>query len=103
MLFRRSCTDPAAGRQAYLVHAAPPCSLETLVRVAGTRWCIESAFEAAKQEAGLDEYEVRSATGWYRHITLALLAVLQATTLPVKKKACGQPGAFKRSRGLASA
>ena len=112
VLFRRSCTDPAAGRQAYLVQAAPGCPLETLVRVAGTRWCIESAFEAAKQEAGLDEYEVRSATGWYRHITLALwalalLAVLRATTLPdaaapVKKKPAGSLAAFKRSRGLAS-
>ncbi len=35
----------------------------------------------------MDEYEVRSATGWYRHMTLALwalalLAVLRATTLP---------------------
>ena len=113
LLFRRSCPDPADGRQAYLVYAAQRCSLETLVQVAGTRWCIESGFEAAKQETGLDEYEVRSATGWYRHITLALwalalLAVLRATTLPeaappVKKKPAGSLAAFKRSRGLASA
>ena len=82
VLFRRSCTDPAAGCQAYLVHAVQRCLLETLVRVAGMRGCIKSAFKAAKQEAGLDEYEVRSATGWYRHVTLALLAVLRATTLP---------------------
>ena len=115
LLFRRSRTDPADGRQAYLVHAArrSTCTLETLVAVAGTRWCIESAFEAAKQEAGLDEYEVRSATGWHRHVTLALwalalLAVLRATTLPaaappVKKKPPGSLAAFRRSRGLASA
>ena len=64
------------------MYAAQGCSLETLVRVAGTRWCIESAFEAAKQETGLDEYEVRSATGWYQHVTLALLTVRRATTLP---------------------
>jgi SRSO17 transposase len=44
------------------------------VRAAGRRWTIETAFEAAKQEAGLDEYEVRSWRGWYRHITLSLLA-----------------------------
>ena len=73
------------------------------MRVAGTRWCIERAFEDAKQEMGLDEYEVRNATGWYRHVTLALwdlalLAVLRATTLsdavpPAKKspRAVGQP------------
>ncbi len=87
LLFRRSRTDPAEGRQAYLVYSAQGCPRETLVRVAGTRGCIESAFEAAKQETGLDDYEVRSATGWYRHVTLALwalalLAVLRGTTLP---------------------
>ena len=48
--------------------------LAELVRVAGTRWIIEDAFKEAKQEVGLDEYEVRRWVGWYRHITLALLA-----------------------------
>jgi SRSO17 transposase len=42
--------------------------------VAGCRWAIESAFEQAKQEVGLDDYEVRSWDGWHRHVTLALLA-----------------------------
>lgn len=45
-----------------------------LVRVAGARWAIEECFEQAKQETGLAEYEVRSWTGWYRHITLAMVA-----------------------------
>ena len=53
-----------------------PCDtdLETVVRVAGARWHIESA----KQETGLEEYKVRSVAGWYRHVTLA---VIRATTL----------------------
>lgn len=34
----------------------------------------EGSFESAKQEVGLADYEVRSWTGWHRHITLALLA-----------------------------
>jgi len=56
------------------------------VAVAGSRWCIEHAFEAAKQETGLDDYEVRNAYGWYRHVTLApwalaLLAVVRAADL----------------------
>ena len=44
---------------------------------------------------GLDEYEVRSWTGWYRHITLsmwalALLAAVRATPgEPEKKNAPG--------------
>ena len=49
-------------------------SLAELVRVAGTRWIIEDVFKESKREVGLDEYEVRLWVGWYRHITLALLA-----------------------------
>ena len=111
LLCRRSREDPAR-LQAYLVLAPQDCALQTLVQVAGTRGCIESGFEAAKGEVGLDEYEVRSATGWHRHITLALwamalLAVIRATTLPAeslpKKKPTTSLAAFKQSRGLGSA
>jgi SRSO17 transposase len=49
-------------------------SLVGLVRVAGIRWAIEDGFQQAKTEVGLDHYEVRRWPGWYRHITLALLA-----------------------------
>ena len=48
--------------------------MEELVRVAGTRWAIEECFEEAKGQVGLDQYEVRKWDGWYRHITLAMLA-----------------------------
>jgi SRSO17 transposase len=44
------------------------------VQVAGRRWTIEEGLEEAKGEVGLDHYEVRTWTGWYRHITLALFA-----------------------------
>ena len=49
-------------------------ALADLVQIAGTRWTIEACFEAAKGEVGLDQYEVRSWTGWHRHVTLAMLA-----------------------------
>ncbi len=39
------------------------------------RWPVEECFETAKQEVGLDGYEVRSWHGWYRHITLSMLAL----------------------------
>jgi SRSO17 transposase len=48
--------------------------MEALVRVAGERWKIEQCFETAKGECGLDHYEVRHWQGWYRHITLSMLA-----------------------------
>jgi SRSO17 transposase len=43
-------------------------------QVGATRWNIETEFELVKSEAGLVEYEVRSWTGWYHHMTMALLA-----------------------------
>jgi SRSO17 transposase len=54
-----------------------------LVRVAGTRWPVEECFEAAKGEAGLDQYQVRLYRAWYRHVTLAMLAL---TFLAVVRK-----------------
>ncbi len=63
------------------------------MRVAGTRWTVEICFAAAKQEVGLADYEVRSWTGWHRHITLALLA--HAVLAVVRKVAESSP---KKSR-----
>jgi SRSO17 transposase len=46
-----------------------------LIRVAGARWRVEECLELGKGECGLDEYEVRSWTGWHRHVTLSLFAL----------------------------
>ncbi len=75
---------------AYFI-AAGPCrtTLTRLARTAGTRWSIEGAFEAAKQEVGLADSEVRSWTGWHRPMTLALLA--HAVLAGVRKVAQGPP------------
>jgi len=73
LLVRRSLTD---GELAYYVVFAPADTpLQTLVVVAGQRWKVEECFELAKDEVGLDQYEVRQWTGWYRHITLAMWAL----------------------------
>ena len=72
LLVRRSRAD---GELAFYACFAPAnTSLVGLVRVAGIRWVIEESFQTAKGEVGLDHYEVRRWPGWYRHITLALLA-----------------------------
>src|SRR3954447_23353975 len=73
LLIRRKLAHPEAFTY-YLTLAPEGTGLSDLVRVAGTRWTIEACFEAAKGEVGLDQYEVRSWTGWHRHITLAMLA-----------------------------
>jgi len=59
----------------YLTFAPVGTLFETLLAVAGRRWTIEESLEAAKGEVGLDHYEVRHSHGWYRHITLAMLAL----------------------------
>ena len=48
--------------------------VEELVRVPGARWRAEDAVKLAESACGLADYEVRSYHGWYRHITLAMLA-----------------------------
>jgi SRSO17 transposase len=73
LLIRRSLNLPEEYAY-YRVYGAETTSLPELVAVAGQRWQIEVAFEGAKGEVGLDEYEVRLAQAWYRHITLVLLA-----------------------------
>jgi len=73
LLVRRSIAKP--DELAYYVCFGPAeTTLEELVRVAGTRWAIEESFQATKGQVGLDQYEVRRWVGWYRHITLVLLA-----------------------------
>jgi SRSO17 transposase len=77
----------------YLTFAPVGTLLAELVRVAGSRWTIESCFETAKGELGLDQYEVRSWTGWYRHITLVMLALAFLTI--VRKAAIGGTGSVR--------
>jgi SRSO17 transposase len=51
-----------------------PVALPELVAVAGARWAVEDCFAEAKNETGLDHYQVRRYRAWYRHITLSMLA-----------------------------
>ncbi|WP_441296816.1 IS701 family transposase [Allokutzneria sp. A3M-2-11 16] len=77
LLIRRSLTRNAKGMREvayFLCHTPDPAPLDVLVRVAGTRGAIEECFRAAKNEVGLDHYQVRKYSAWYRHITLAMLA-----------------------------
>jgi SRSO17 transposase len=77
LLIRRPLDAPDDPKKlAYYLTFAPVGTLmETLLAVAGRRWAIEESLEAAKGEVGLDHYEVRHYHGWYRHITLSMLAL----------------------------
>ncbi|AYN40823.1 IS701 family transposase [Streptomyces dangxiongensis] len=72
LLIRRSLADDE--RAYYLVHAPANTAPAEIVHAAGARWAIEECFQAAKNEAGLDHYQVRQYAAWYRHITLAMAA-----------------------------
>ncbi|MHA5055148.1 IS701 family transposase [Streptomyces sp. SD15] len=72
-LARRSISRPDEIAY-YLGYAPADTDVDRLVRVAGRRWAIEECFQAAKNECGLDQYEVRRYVGWMRHVTLAMLA-----------------------------
>jgi SRSO17 transposase len=72
LLMRRSLTDPQE-KAYYFVFAPPGTTLCEMVKAIGARWHIEEDFETSK-DLGLDHYEVRSFTGWYRYITLVMLA-----------------------------
>ena len=102
----------------YQVFAPSDTSLETMVGVAGQRWRIEECFQFAKGQLGLGDYEVRSWTGWHRHVTLVLaagafLSVLRYQAEPLGELStppffsphveAGSLVAFKAVRGLSSA
>ncbi len=65
------CEDEDRLRAAVL----PEATAQDLAIAAGQRWSIECCFESAKPETGLDDYEVRSWHGWYRHVTLSMAAL----------------------------
>ena len=106
-----------------LVFAPGATTLAEMATAIGTRWTVEQCFEEGKGEVGLDQYEVRSWQGWYRHITLCMLAhaflvvlrtqsqMLVPETQETSEKKRWKPSlphsrsqslsAFKRQRGLA--
>ena len=100
LLIRRKIKKPTEFTF-YLTLSPTGTTVADLVRVAGTRWTVEICFEAAKGEVGLDHYEVRSWTGWHRHITLAMLA--HAYLAVVRKTAGEKIRSASRHRARAAA
>jgi SRSO17 transposase len=78
-----------------LVFAPPGTTLQEMVKASGARWHIEEDLENAK-DMGLDHYEVRSFVGWYRHITLVLLALAYLTGICATASDSPAPAATSR-------
>jgi len=73
LLIRRS--RKKSSEVAYYIAFAPAATtLAELAGVAGLRWTVETCFETAKDELGLDHCEARSWHAWHRHISLVMTA-----------------------------
>jgi SRSO17 transposase len=95
LLVRRSLEEGVKpAEMAYVLVFAPTgTSLEEMVEAFGARWTVEQCFEEAKGEVGLDEYEVRSWHGWYRHMKLSMLSLAFLTAL----RAWGEENVLKKN------
>ncbi|MEU9315068.1 hypothetical protein [Streptomyces sp. NPDC048295] len=99
MLACRSIAKP--DEIAYHLASAPlQATVADLVRIAGCRRKAEECFQSAKNEYGLDQYEVRRHVGWYRHITLAMLAHALLAVLASQDGKRGRRAGHTRRRGL---
>jgi SRSO17 transposase len=98
VLARRSISDPTKIAY-YLCFGPRGTRLHELVRVAGARWAIEESFQTAKNEVGLDHYQVRRYDAWYAHITLAMAAAaFLAATRAGQTKGAPIPAQTRSSR-----
>ena len=89
VVLRRHCETGEL--KTYLCNAPVDTALETLVRMSGMRWPIETYFEDGKQLLGMGDYEVRSWTGWHHHMTLVILAHFFVVRLRLRLKKKRQP------------
>ena len=65
----------------FLCWSPEPCDFLGWVRRIAGRWDIERCFQEAKQEVGLDEYQVQKWLAWYRHMLLCMVLLGVLTRL----------------------
>lgn len=102
LLARRSIANPREVAW-YLSNADATTTRTTLAEVASTRYQIEQCFEEAKDDVGLDQYEVRTWLAWHRHITLSMMALAWlasvrrklATSIPESASEAAEPSPGK--------
>ena len=52
----------------------------------GQRYFVERAFQDAKQQLGLNQYQVRSYVAWYRHVTMTMMGMQFITEEKLRNK-----------------
>ena len=94
---RRSISKPTELAY-YICRSRTPVPLTELVRVAGSRWGVEETFQFAKNDTGLDHYQVRRYGAWYRHITLSMLAAASWPSPPTPNDFAIKKGHHRQRR-----
>jgi SRSO17 transposase len=89
--------NAATGEVKYFISNAPPDTpLETMLRVAFSRWNVEHTFRVAKSEIGFGHFEGRSYVALMRHMILCLVVmgfIAEETDRLRGKKSGHHPGA----------
>jgi len=67
-----------------LTNAAQSESLLNIAKAQGQRYWIERAFQDAKRNCGMGDYQVRSWIGWHHHMALVLMAQLFTTEFRIQ-------------------
>ena len=94
LVIARNAFNPAEIKY-FLSNAPESTPVETLLRVAFTRWTIERAFEDSKTELGMDHFEVRQYCSIQRHLILTCLSHVFLSEFCI-----GHRGKKSRSNGL---
>lgn len=75
LVVTRDKGDPEAIKYS-LSNVPVSTSLSRLAYMQRQRYWVERAFQEAKNEAGMDEYQARSWQAWYHHMALVMMALL---------------------------
>jgi SRSO17 transposase len=65
-------------------NASADTNIERLGQMSCSRYWIERAFQDAKGNAGMADYQVRSWTGWHHHMVMTMLAMLFIMDMQIK-------------------
>jgi SRSO17 transposase len=87
LLVRREVGAPRKVKYS-LSNAPANTKLERLAQMQGTRYWIERAFEDAKGECGLADYQAVGWRAWHHHVTMVMLAML----FIAEQRVAHQPG-----------
>jgi SRSO17 transposase len=99
LLVRRSTERPAEFVY-FLCFHADGVRREEIVRTAEARAVMAACLLAAKTECGLDHYQVRRWEGWYRHVTLAMLAHAFLAVTAAAERTAGEVGGPEAPRAI---